>query len=227
MISIFVCEDNQQYLKTISNAIKNYLSIEKLDAELVLSTADPAEITQRIKTNNKIKGLYFLDVELEGGYNGVEVAQTIRKYDPRGFIVFVTAYPQYLALTFEYQVEALDYIQKSDDGSTQQRIGTCIQNAYQKHVARSNSASYVFKAQNECKISCEYSEILFFETDPLSPRKLILHTKSKQYTFYGSLDKLFEKLPKSSFFKCHKAFVVNLDNITEQCKDDLLQGHGI
>jgi len=105
MISIFVCEDNQQYLKTISKVIENYLFIEKLDTELVLSTSDLARSCRNYskdKKNNKIKELYFLDIELEGGYNEIELAQTIRKYDPRGFIVFVTACSQYLSLTFEY-----------------------------------------------------------------------------------------------------------------------------
>ena len=141
-----------------------------------------------------------------------------------GFIVFITSHSQYLSLTFKYQVEALDYIQKDDEDILHQRICNCIQNAYQKHVSRADEGSYIIKTQNGCRVSCAYSDILFFETDPLAARRLILHTKKRQYSFYGTLDKLFKELPKSSFFQCHKSFVVNLDNLSEKCKDDLTLG---
>jgi two-component system response regulator AgrA len=223
MISVFVCEDNENYMKFISKAIKNLIFMEGLDMELVLCTEDPAEIIQRIKYNN-VNGLYFLDIELEGGYNGIQVAQSIRKHDPRGFIVFITAYPQYLDLTFKYKVEALDYIQKDTEDIVCKRVFECIHNAYQKYVDRSYSGRFIFKSRNGCKISCAYNDILFFETASNAPRRIVLHTRKRQYTFYGTLDNILEELPRHNFIQCHKSFVVNVDNLTEKCRQDLIQG---
>ena len=198
--------------------------MEGLDLELVLSTTDPAEIIQFIK-NNRVNGLYFLDIELEGGYNGLEVAQSIRQHDPRGFIVFITSHPDYLPLTFEYQIEALHYIQKADDvKAVRLKLCKCIKNAYHKHVSRSDDGCYIFKTQNGQRVSCEHKDMLFFEIDPHDSRRVILHTKKKQHTFYGALNQLSKKLPQGLFFRCHKSYIVNVGNLTEACIEFLTQG---
>lgn len=225
MLSVFVCEDNKNYLEMISKCIEDRILIEELDMELILSTDDPAKIIQCIK-NNKVNGLYFLDVELEGGYNGVEVARDIRQHDPRGFIVFITSHPKYLSLTLEYQVEALDYIQKTEQHVICEKISECILNAYEKHISRSSGGVFVFKTLNGNKISCEYKDILFFETDPCSStqKRLLLHTIKRTYTICATLGGLFDELPKSTFFRSHKSCVVNIENLTEICHADLTEG---
>jgi len=226
MISIFICEDNPHYLEMMSKCIRDYISMEGYDMELTLATPFPDKIINHV-TNNKVNGLYFLDVELEGQQtNGVELARAIRQHDPRGFIAFVTAHPQYMQITFEYQVEAMAYIQKtgaSDEKTIQQKICECIKNAYNKHVTRADDGRFIFKSINGRLISCDYGDILFFETLKGSKR-LVLHTKKRQYTFYGTINDLTKTLPKGHFFKCHKSSIVNVNNLTEFSKEELLNG---
>ena len=223
MISVFICEDNIPFQKDLLNCVNDCISIEELDMEVAVSTDDPAQIFNYIQTE-KVHGLYFLDVELGGGYNGIEVAKNIRQYDPRGFVVFVTSHPQYMPLTFEYQVEAMDYIQKAKDNVLHNRINESIKNAYAKHVSRSEEGNLVFKPLNGCKVSCVHKDILFAETDPLDSRRLILHTKKKQYVFTGGLTELSKILPQGLFFKCHKSYLINITNISENGKEALRQG---
>ena len=225
MISVFICEDNLQFLQMLSKCVSDYISIEDYDIKLALCTPNPAEIIDYIKCDD-VNGLYILDVELENGENGVELARTIRQYDPRGFIAFVTAHPHYIQKTFEYQVEAMAYIQKTDDENIIcQKVADCIKNAYNKHVSRAYATPFIFKSANGRTVSCEYKDILFFETDPLKGiKRIILHTKSRQYTFYGTIGELARELPNGHFFQCHKSGIVNVDNLTQDCKEDLEQG---
>jgi len=62
--------------------------------EIALCTDSANDIVRYIKDKH-VDGLYFLDIELNSKHNGVEVASTIRTFDPRGYIVFVTAHPRY------------------------------------------------------------------------------------------------------------------------------------
>jgi len=224
MISIFICEDDLRFLLMLSKCVKDYISIEDYDMKLILCTPTPAEIIDYIKSN-EVNGLYILDVELENGENGVELARTIRQYDPRGFIAFVTAHPHYIQKTFEYQVEAMAYIQKTDDENIVcQKVADCIKNAYIKHVSRAYATPFIFKSANGRTVSCEYGDILFFETDShKGAKRIILHTKSRQYTFYGTISELAKDLPNGHFFQCHKSSIVNVDNLTKDCKEDLEQ----
>ena len=224
MISVFICEDNPRFLDMITKAAKDYITIENYDIQLTMATQSPADIIDYVK-NNDINGLYILDVELANGENGVDLARTIRQYDPRGFIAFVTAHPHYVNKTFEYQVEAMAYIQKTDDESISKKVAECIKNAYSKHISRAYATPFIFKSANGRTVSCEYGDILFFETDPQkSVKRIILHTKSRQYAFYGTIGELAKELPKGHFFRCHKSCIVNVDNLTNNCKDDLEQG---
>jgi len=59
--------------------------LDGVEMELVFSTNDPTEIIKRIRSKN-IYGLYFLDIELGDGQNGLDLAQQIREHDPNGAI---------------------------------------------------------------------------------------------------------------------------------------------
>ena len=225
MIPIFVCEDDHQHLKNITEFIEKFIMINELELKLELSTSDPAEIIEFIK-NKKVEGLYFLDIELEGGQNGVEVARSIREYDTNGTIAFVTSHPGYRDLTFKYNIEALDYVQKGNEDEVYQRVTECINRAHQKYIARHEATRFSFKVPSRGELSCRYEDILFFEADPSVPCRIILHTDTIQYTYYYTLDKLLKELPKNIFFKCHRSYIVNLNNITENCRIELAQGKG-
>ena len=51
----------------------------------------------------------------------MEVAKQIRKSDPYANIVFFTTHSEYLPLTFQYQLAALDFIDKSLEGEDFQK----------------------------------------------------------------------------------------------------------
>jgi len=124
VLKIFICEDNKVQREKFENIIENIIIIENYDMDLQLSTEDPFEIINYLKSNNT-SGLYFLDVDLHSDINGIQLAEKIREYDPRGFIVFITTHAEMSYLTFLYKVEAMDYIIKDNYNNIQQRISEC------------------------------------------------------------------------------------------------------
>jgi len=205
--------------------VKDYIVKSKLDIKLVKYSEKPDEILQFVK-ENRMNGLYFLDIELDNGDNGVLLGKSISQYDPSGYVVFVTSYEKYMPSTLDHHIQPFGYIIKNDDETVCRKIGDCIFGAYQKHIERSKGGSYIFKMQNGRETSCEYRKILFFEKDKLTTsQRIILHTESRQYVFYGTLNKVLEELPSNIFFRCHKSYIVNLENLTENCKMQLAQGH--
>ncbi|MCL1845857.1 MAG: LytTR family DNA-binding domain-containing protein [Defluviitaleaceae bacterium] len=221
MISVFVCENDSQYLRNITDCIEKLILIDELEVKLEMSVSDPAEIIRFIE-NKKVDGLYFLDIELDDGQSGIDVARAIREHDPTGTIAFVTAHTHYRELTFRYNTEAVDYIQKGN--KVRERIKACIDRACQKYAGRHEGSRYVFKLPKGDEMSCKFEDILFFETDPAVAHRIILHTKRIQYVYYHSLDKIFKELPKNMFFRCHRSCIVNLSNLTQRCKNELMQG---
>ncbi|QSF44016.1 LytR/AlgR family response regulator transcription factor [Paenibacillus tianjinensis] len=212
MLEIFVCEDDPEQRKRLNSYIENYIMMENLDMKLVISTGRSQEIIDYIQ-NNRVTGLYFLDVDLQEEKSGIALGAEIRKYDSLGAIVFVTTHSELTYLTFTYKVEAMDYITKDNFTDIRQRVIDCIDTANTRYLQNKYNNIKKFQTKSGDKmISVDYNDILFFETSP-QLHKIILHAKNRQVEFYGKLKDILEM--DSRFYRCHNSFVVNKDNIAE------------
>ena len=215
MLSVFICEDNPIHLEQITKCVSDHIIMENLGMKIACSTTSPKDIINYL-CNNKVAGLYFLDVDLNCETDGIALAEAIRKYDPRGFIVFITADAESLQLTFEYKVEPMDYILK--EGVTQEpRIRKCIDNAYIKYTAMPSPLqnNFVFKQNRDSvAISVPCSDIVYFEICPDVQRRINLYTGNSRHSFRGELTKI-EKHLDHNFVRCHRAYIVNLTKIVK------------
>jgi two-component system response regulator AgrA len=213
MLKVFVCEDNQQQRDRFTKIIQDIIDIEELDMEIALTTAQPEEVIKYISNHNNT-GIYFLDVDLKAKINGIELASEIRKYDTNGFIVFVTTHGEMSPLTYKYKVEAMDYIEKDNYESIKDRIHQCIISANTKYSTKTTELQKNFCIKvGEKLINIAFNKILFFETSSIS-RKIIVHAIDRHIEFYATMKEIEEKL-EENFYKCHKSYIVNKNNIKE------------
>jgi two-component system response regulator AgrA len=214
MLNVFICEDDHDQRKRIAECISKFILMEDLDVKVALSAGTPDEILEYLR-ENKAAGLYFLDVNLNSHIDGISLAEKIRVYDPRGFIVFVTTYAETLPLTFQYKVEALDFIMK-EDLHLGARICDCIRNAYAKYTVKTSRLqnNFVFKISDNRTISLDCSKILYFESSQAASHKIVVYSEDSAYDFYGKLSGVQKELD-TGFFRCHRSFIVNLAKITE------------
>lgn len=213
MLNIFICEDTVEQREKITKIIKDIIIIENLDMEVNLSTGNPNEIINYVKENNG-SGLYFLDIDLKSKINGITLATEIRKYDPRGFIVFVTTHAEMSYLTFIYKVEAMDYIIKDNYSNIKERVYQCIVDANTKYLATVTEIQKNFTMKVDDKvINIEFNKILFFETSNII-HKVIIHAVDRQIEFYAKMKDIEDSLDER-FYRCHRSYLVNKKNIKE------------
>ncbi len=211
MLDIFVCEDNAAQRRTVVNIIQNTVLIEELDMQLTLDTGDPYILLEKVKTSQNT-GIY--DIDLGSNMNGMKLAQQIRLYDPRGFIIFITAHSELSYMTFQYRVEAMDFVLKDNPAEAKVKLRECLLNAMERHTLQTNKTNKVYTLEvGGRKISVDYDDILFFETSG-NIHKVILHAKDRQIEFPSTLKELTSILD-SNFVRCHRTFLVNKNNIKE------------
>ena len=146
--------------------------------------------------------------------NGMKLAQQIRLYDPRGFIIFITAHSELSYMTFQYRVEAMDFVLKDNPAEAKVKLRECLLNAMERHTLQTNKTHKVYTLEiGGRKISVDYEDILFFETSS-NIHKVILHAKDRQIEFPSTLKELTGVFD-SNFVRCHRAFLVNKNNIKE------------
>lgn len=213
MLNIFVCEDDAVQRKSIVQIIKNTVLIEELDMQLILDTPNPYELLETVKTNQNT-GIYFLDIDLKCDMNGMKLAQQIRLYDPRCFIIFVTSHSELSYMTFQYRVEAMDFVLKDNPAEAKVKIRECLLNALERYTLQTNKTHKVYTIEiGDRRISVDYNDILFFETSS-NIHKVILHAKDRQIEFSSTIKEL-EKILDDTFVRCHRSFLVNKNNIQE------------
>ena len=213
MLKIYICEDIEIERDKIQQIIENIVLMEDLDMELCCVSEDPYVIIEKVKETEEV-GLYFLDIELGADMTGLTLAQEIRLSDPRGFVIFITAHSEMSYMTFIYKLEALDFILKDNPEELGKRVYECILKANQRFASANNKVHANFSVKvNEKIFTIDYDDILFFETSP-NVHKIILHCKNRQMEFLGKIKEI-EKQVDDRFYRCHRSFLVNRDNIRE------------
>ena len=219
MLNVFVCEDNAEQRNMITKTIKNIMMMEELPMKFILDTENPHELIECISKEAKT-GLYFLDVDLGCDMSGILLAENIRKIDSRGFIVFVTTHDESLSLTFQYRVEAMDFILKDDFENIKHKLRSCLFLANE----RFDKASADIKKSLPIKILSQ-TELLPFEDitciETVAPHKIVIRTKRRRIEIFKNL-KDIEKELNERFVKCHRGVIVNVDQIKNIDKNNLI-----
>ncbi|MCL2436980.1 MAG: LytTR family DNA-binding domain-containing protein [Clostridiales bacterium] len=211
MLHILICEDDPKQRKRMETICRDYIAMTDHDIKLALSTDNPAHLLGYLEANPQTNGLYFLDIDLQHQINGIVLASKIRKLDTYGKIVFATAHTDLAPVTFQYKVEALDYIVKDKHEHFAEKVRACIELSYQQYIQRNTTSKrhYQIKTGDEV-LNIPLEDILYFESHHI-PHKLILHTENSRIECYASLSKVAEL--SSDFYRCHQSFVVNVKNI--------------
>lgn len=210
---VIICEDDYSQRSFIQNEIINYASFHLPGVEVALTAGSAEEVVNYIGLHRA--DCYFLDIELEGNMNGLELAGIIRGQDPLANIIFITTFADKLKLTFKYKIAAMDYIVKSTDKiSFSKSITEALDTAYNRYlsIGQTQTTNILQIKIGDTIKNINYEDIYYFETASAA-HKIKLHTKNGIYEFYGKLKDL-EKLD-SRFCRCHNSYLVNINYIKE------------
>lgn len=156
----------------------------------------------------------ILGIFSDNAIEAAVLAQQIRLFDPRGFIIFITAHSELSYMTFQYRVEAMDFVLKDNPAEMDVKIRECLLNAIERYTLQTNRTHKVYTIETGGrKISIDYDDILFFETSG-NAHKVILHGKDRQIEFPGAIKELAKTLD-GDFVRCHRSFLINKKNIKE------------
>ena len=113
MISIYICDDEETVRHQIKDALQRKILMENYDMK-VLCAATARELLNALEDNRR--NIYFLDVDLEDeAWDGFTLGQELRRRDPHGTLIYITGYGDLAWKTFQYHLEAFDYIVKDKE----------------------------------------------------------------------------------------------------------------
>lgn len=214
MLNILICDDDKTMVETMVSVVKNVLAETDKKAKIHTFT-DAALVSDQILSGCDIS---LLDIDFDGaGYNGMDIAQKIRSLRSDTVIIFVTNFIEYAPEG--YEVQAFRYILKRD----LQLDLTAILPLALKQLNRETLPIQV----NGEIIKISLDDILYLEVQQhnitVVTRKLTAERKQKEYSFYGTLSDLEERLASLGFLRIHKSYLVNMKHLKKfQCREATL-----
>ena len=211
MIDIAICDDE----KIIRERITDLINKQGADCRI-----DNFGAGNELLEAGKHFDMIFLDIQMEGR-NGIETARAIREYDRKAVIVFVTAMKEYVFEAFD--VAAFHYLLKPID---EKKFTEVFENATkeiqeQQRAHEAQAPTLLIKAKNRSHM-LKQSEIIFVEN---RANKVEIHTAKDVLETYYSMSKLEGELG-SSFYRCHRGYLVNMAHITEYSNDMIDMSNG-
>lgn len=226
MLRVHICEDNLEQLNRMEKFIEEIIRLESFDMKKGIVTDNPETMLNQIK-QERDTGIFFLDVDLNHEINGIELASKIREYQPRCFIIFVTTHSEMSFMTFSYKVEAMDYVIKDDFQDIKNRIHQCLVHVQQLYAETDKKCTDFYSVKVGGKIQeIDCGEILYFEAVS-GTHKIILYTETKAIEYWGKIKEV-ESVLGNNFYRCHRAYLVNKDNIksVDQEKREIVMKNG-
>ena len=164
-----------------------------------------------------VTDLVFLDIQMPG-ITGIEFARTISK---KTLVIFTTAYTEY-ALD-SYEVDAIDYLIKPVEA---ERFQKAVDKALSYHslllkeekeaIETVVTADYFFVKRRYFKVN--FSDILFIEG---LKDYVIIQLSDQRIITRMSLKAIFDLLPKSTFLRVNKSYIVNTGHIESFDNNDI------
>jgi len=213
-MSILIADDEVLMCEELLAQFEHYQ-----DIEIVAVCHDGDSVLSNVKELKP--DVVFLDIQMPGK-TGLEVAAILaRQVDPP-IIVFLTAFADYALNAFK--VDAVDYVLKPFDEKDIQSVVEKLRKIHtakerQKEVKQPTTGSGI-QADHPRKFCVQHSgrfevidneRILFFYA---KDRLVFIQTADdRHFTIKSSLNELEEKLDHKQFMRCHRNYIVNMDQI--------------
>lgn len=197
-MKIAVCDDSKEICLKITELIRTRDHGAEIslfsDGETLVDSGEEFDIV-------------FLDIEMKR-LSGIETAEKLRSLEAEAekktAIIFITAFREYMERAFD--VGAFNYITKPIDEERFFRIFDAVS----KEVDSALDHKYIMVKYQGIQRRFFLHDISYIES---SNKKVILNTKQEKFEVYGKLGE-FEELLKESFFRCHRCYLVNMENIS-------------
>ena len=159
--------------------------------------------------------IVFLDIQMDG-MNGIEAARSLRKRQEETVLIFITGIKEYVfdaldLYAFQYLLKPLN----------EKKFVEVLDRAVKEAGRKKEKRGLFIKARN---LTLDQTDILYIES---RGKKVEIHTArdKESIEIYASMEELEGQLGEG-FYRCHRAYIVNMAHITEYGSDSILLPNG-
>jgi len=170
---------------------------------------------EELLASGKRFDIVFLDIQMEG-MNGIEAARRLRDRQEDAVLIFITGIKEYVFEALD--LYAFHYLLKPVD---EDKFMEVLDRAFMEAGKRKEREWLFIKTRN---LTIDQADILYIES---RAKKLEIHTAGAKepIEIYAAMDELEGQLG-GSFYRCHRAYIVNMAHITEYDNESITLTNG-
>lgn len=208
MIEIAVCDDEAVIREQLEQFVKQNVS----DCRIAIYAAG-----EEMLAEDRSFDLVFLDIQMQG-LNGMDTARALRTRNEDMILIFVTGLKEYVFEAFD--VSAYHYLLKPLE---EKKLGEVLECALREVKKRKTQEKKQLLIQTRNRsVNLDQSAILYLES---RGKKVEIHIPGETIEVYASISRLEEQLG-SSFYRCHRGYLVNMAYIAEYRTDRIRLSSG-
>ena len=211
-IFIAICDDEYEVTNHIEDILREYEKDKRLEFHILIFH----EGNEVLKWNGNFD-IIFLDIYMKG-IDGIETARLLRKKDKLVEIIFLTSH---VGLTKEaLAVHAYEYLEKPITKEVIfKQLDDVIEKISHSKLADDFRMKTVDFNSGKSEIRFQIDDIYYFER---VDRKIKAITKKGTFILNETISSLEEKLQAFDFVTPHQSFVVNINNMKDYIKDEIV-----
>lgn len=179
------------------------------------SHIEPYAAGEELLGSGKQFDIAFLDIQM-AGMNGIETARRLRERQEDVILIFITGLKEYVfdaldLYAFQYLLKPLD----------EKKFAEVLEKAA-KEAGKKKDKKWLFIKTRNLRLG--QTDILYIES---KAKKVEIHTArgKKTIEIYASMDVLESQLGEE-FYRCHRAYIVNMAYITEYDSESITLTNG-
>ncbi len=209
LINFVLCDDNILILNRLSKMLETIFINKNINGNVCLKATSPDETLEYVSTHKV--DVMFLDINLNSKLTGCDVADIVRKSNKNIYIVFLTGHLEYALLAYKYKT--FDYLAKPI-------IDERLEETVLRLVDDMTAEKINYIRLNNNRIAINSNDVNYIKKDGM---KLVFCTNNESFETYSSFSKFEKSLPEN-FVRCHKSYIVNINNVTKlQSSDNILE----
>jgi len=212
-MKIAICEDELLFAKELLLHIQVFFQKKNIEPEIIRFSNEQAALKLCGEAN--LYDLIFMDINLGGQSDGVEISRKLREQAPKIPIIFITSLEN--RAIDGYDVDAFGFVVKKN---YKEKLPVVLEKLWKQLY---NAKTLTITEKNEVHL-LNVKDILWVESDG---RNSLVHTVDAAYTDVHSIRNMAPALEYAGFIECFKSVFVNVEKIKSVNTDTitLINGH--
>jgi len=218
VLRIAICDDEKYFVSEMTEILEKYLEDRGFTYEI--ESFNSGEKLLELKEEINRYNVIFLDIKMND-LDGMTVARKVREISKEIYIVFVTAFANFMA--DGYKVDAVRYILKNIE-SLDEAVYECMDAIQEKMNYKIAWKEFDF---NEGYRKLSLDRLLYIESKLHKLEFYVMENKLVKYTLYQTLNVLENDLSEYGFLRTHQSYLVNMRYIRSLKRYSVLLCNGI